>query len=149
MGPAFTTIVSLAPWRPPLYLELELGVRAAWFSTAVTGLGTASSTLVVFPIELAVRAPVWHTERWRVDLRAGGGVLLGTNWVSSNFGQGFSTGATGWEIFGAAQLLYRAGPFLPFAELRGSYAQVTATGLSANPGGLILLLGFHWIWSAR
>jgi hypothetical protein len=149
VGPAFSATFSVAPWRLPLFLELELGVRAAWFSSAVSGLETASSTLVLFPIELAIRGPVWSAGRWSVELRAGGGLLLGTNWVSSDFGQSSSQAATGWEVFGAAQLSYRTGAFLPYVELRGAYAVVTGTGLTANPGGLVLLVGFHWLRSLR
>jgi hypothetical protein len=149
IGPAFAATLSVAPWRLPLFLELELGVRAAWFSSAVSGLGSASSTLVLFPIELAVRGPLWTAGHWSIELRAGGGLLLGTNWVSSAFGQSSSQAATGWEVFGAAQLSYRAGAFLPYVELRGAYAVVTGTGLTANPGGLVLLVGFHWLRSLR
>lgn len=149
VGPAFVATVSVAPWRIPLSLELELGVRAAWFSSAVSGLGTASSTLVVFPIEVAVRGPVWSGGRFSLELRTGGGLLLGTNWVSSDFGQSVSEAATGWEVFGALQLNYRAGSFLPYAELRGAYAVVTGNGLTANPGGLVFLVGFHWLRSLR
>jgi hypothetical protein len=144
VGPAFAATFSVAPWRMPLYLELELGVRAAWFSSPVSGLGNASSTLVVFPIELAVRGAVWRAGRWSVELRAGGGLLLGTNWVSSDFGQSSAQAATGWELFGAAQVSYQAGTFLPYAEVRGAYAVATGTGLTTNPGGLVFLVGFHW-----
>jgi hypothetical protein len=149
VGPAFAATLSVAPWRFPLFLELELGVRAAWFSSAVSGLGTASSTLVVFPIEVAARGPVWTGGPWSLDLRAGGGLLLGTNWVSSDFGQGTSNAVTGWELFGAAQLSYRAGAFLPYVEVRGAYAVATGTGVTANPAGLVVLLGFHWLRSLR
>jgi hypothetical protein len=149
VGPALIATVSVAPWRIPISLELELGVRAAWFSSAVSGLGTASSALVVFPIEVAVRGPVWSSGRFSLELRTGGGLLLGTNWVSSDFGQSVSEAATGWEVFGAAQLNYRAGSFLPYAELRGAYAVVTGNGLTANPGGLVFLVGFHWLRSLR
>jgi hypothetical protein len=149
IGPAFAATLAWAPWRFPLFLELELGVRAAWFSDTVSGLGTASSTLVVFPIELAVRGPVWSSGRWRLDLRAGGGLLLGTNWVSSDFGQGTSNAVNGFEVFGAAQLSCRAGNFLPYLELRGAYALATGTGLTANPAGLVVLVGFHWQRSLR
>jgi hypothetical protein len=149
VGPAFAATLSLAPWRFPLFLELELGVRAAWFSSAVSGLGTASSTLVFFPIEVAARGPVWTGGRWSLDLRAGGGLLLGTDWVSSDFGQGTSNAVTGWEVFGAAQLSYRAGAFLPYVEVRGAYAIATGTGVTANPAGLVVLLGFHWLRSLR
>jgi hypothetical protein len=149
IGPAFAATVSLAPGRLPLFLELELGVRAAWFSSAVAGLGTASSTLVVFPIEFAVRGPVWRHGPWSLDLRAGGGLLLGTNWVSSDFGQGISSAMTGWELFGAAQVRYRVGNFLPYVEVRGAYAVATGTGVTANPAGLVVLLGFQWLRSLR
>ncbi|MGO8969881.1 MAG: hypothetical protein ACLQDQ_09970 [Myxococcaceae bacterium] len=144
VGPAFAASLAVAPWRFPLYLELELGIRAAWFSNPVPGLGTAFSTLVVFPIDVGVRGPVWSAGPWTVELHAGGGVLLGTNWVSSDFGQGSSGPVAGWEAFGGAQLSYRAGAFLPYAEVRGAYAVVTGTGLTANPGGLLVFLGFHW-----
>jgi hypothetical protein len=145
IGPAFAATLSIAPWRLPLFLELELGVRAAWFSAPVSGLGSASSTLVLFPIELAVRGAVWTSGPWSIALRAGGGVLLGTNWVSSDFGQSSSQGVTGWEIFAAAQVSYQVGSFLPYAEVRGAYALATANGLTANPGGLVVLVGFHWL----
>ncbi len=144
LGPAFAASFAVAPWRFPLFLELELGVRAAWFSSVVPGLGTAWSTLVVFPIDAAVRGPVWSGGRWTVELHAGGGLLLGTNWLTSNFGQGSAEAVAGWEVYGGAQLSYRAGPFLPYAEVRGAYAVVTGTNLTANPGGLLVLLGFHW-----
>jgi hypothetical protein len=146
-GPAFAATLSVAPWRFPLYLELELGLRAAWFSTPTPGLGTASASLVAFPLEFAVRGPLWTAGHWRLDLRAGGGVLLGTNWVGSDFGQSSSQALTGWEVFGAAQVLYQVGAFLPYAEVRGAYAAATGMGVTANPGGLVLLLGFHWVWS--
>ena len=144
LGPAFAASVAVAPWRFPLYLELELGVRAAWFSSTVPGLGTTWSTLVVFPIDAGLRGPVWSSGRWAVELHAGGGLLLGTNWLTSNFGQGSSEPVAGWEVFGGAQLSYRAGAFLSYVELRGAYAVVTGTDLTANPGGLLVLLGFHW-----
>jgi hypothetical protein len=147
LGPAFAATLSAAPWRAPLYLELELGVRAAWFSSTVAGLGPASSTLLIFPIDVAVRGTVWSSGRWSVDLRAGGGLLLGTNWVSSDFGQSAANAATGWEVFGAAQVSYRTGNFLPYAEVRGAYAMATGSGLTANPGGLVVLLGFRWLRS--
>ncbi len=144
VGPAFSASLAIAPWHFPLYLELELGIRGAWFSNAVPGLGTAFSTLVVFPIDVGARGPVWASGPWAVELHAGGGLLLGTNWVSSDFGQGSSAPVAGWEAFGGAQLSYRAGAFLPYAELRGAYAVVTGSGVTANPGGLLILLGFHW-----
>jgi hypothetical protein len=147
VGPAFAATLSVAPWRFPLYLELELGVRAAWFSSTVSGLGPATSTLVVFPIEAAVRGPVWASGRWTIDLRTGGGLLLGTNWVSPDFGQSSANAATGFEVFAAAQVSYRAGAFQPFAEVRGAYAVATGSGLTANPGGLVVLLGFRWLRS--
>jgi hypothetical protein len=149
VGPAFAATVSIAPWRFPLFLELELGVRATWFSNAVSGLGTASATLVLFPIEVAVRGPVWTHGPWSLDLRAGGGLLLGTNWVSSDFGQGSSSAMTGWEVFGAAQMSYRLGSFLPYVEVRGAYAVATGTGVTANPAGLVVLFGFYWSRSLR
>ncbi len=149
VGPAFAATVSLAPWRFPLFLELELGVRAAWFSTTVSGLGAASATLVIFPIEVAARGPVWRGGAWSLELRAGGGLLLGTNWVSSDFGQGTSVALTGGEAFGAAQLSYRAGAWVPYLEVRGAYAVATGTGVTANPAGLVVLLGFHWLRSLR
>jgi hypothetical protein len=149
VGPAFAATLSVAPWRFPLFLELELGVRAAWFSDPVAGLGTASSTLVVFPIDLAARGMVWSSGHWSLDVRGGGGLLLGTNWVSTDFGQGFSTAMTGFEVFGGLQVSYRAGSFLPYAELRGTYALVTGAGVTANPGGLVVLLGFHWARSLQ
>ena len=74
-------------------------------------------------------------------------MLLGTNWVSSDFGQSSSQAATGWELFGAAQVSYQAGTFLPYAEVRGAYAVATGTGLTTNPGGLVFLVGFHWLRS--
>ena len=77
-------------------------MRAAWFSSAVTGLGTASSTLVVFPIDVGVRGPVFRGGLWSVELHAGGGLLLGTNWVSWTSGQGSSQPVAGWEVFGGA-----------------------------------------------
>jgi hypothetical protein len=144
VGPAFAATLSVAPWRFPLFLELELGVRAAWFSEPVAGLSNASSTLVVFPIDLAVRGTVWSDGHWSLDLRTGGGLLLGTNWVSTGFGQGSASAMTGFEVFGAVQLSYRTGAFLPYAELRGTYALATGAGVTANPGGVVVLLGFHW-----
>jgi hypothetical protein len=147
IGPAFAATVSLAPWRIPLFLELELGVRAAWFSNGVSGLGTTSTTLVFFPIEVAVRGPAWSHGAWSVDLRAGGGLLLGTNWISSDFAQSSSAAMTGWEVFGAVQVSYRAGALLPYLEVRGAYSVITGTGVSANPGGLVVLVGFHWLRS--
>jgi len=150
IGPAFAVTLSGAPWPLALYLELELGVRLASFSTPVSGLGSASSFLAVFPLELAVRGSVWTAGRWSVDLRAGGGLLLGTNWISTDFGQGSSQALTGWEMFGAVQLLCRLGTFAPYLEVRGAYATATGTGVTANPGGLVLLAGFHWtVSSAR
>lgn len=149
VGPVFAVTFSLAPWRVPLFLELELGVRAAWFSSAISGLGSATSTLVVFPIELAARGPVWSNAHWSLQVRGGGGLLLGTNSVSTDFGQGLSNALTGWEVFAAVQLGYRTGTFLPYAELRGAYAVASGTGVSANPGGLLVLLGFHWLRSLR
>jgi hypothetical protein len=149
VGPAFAATLSVAPWRFPLYLELELGIRAAWLSGTVSALGPATSTLVLLPIEAAVRGPVWASGRWTIDLRTGGGLLLGTNWVSSDFGQSSANAATGWEVFAAAQVSYRAGTFQPFAEVRGGYAAATGSGLTANPGGLVVLLGFRWLRSLR
>lgn len=148
VGPAFAATLSAAPWPIPLFLEVELGVRAAWFSTPVAGLGTATSSLLVFPLELAVRGTVWSSGPWSVDLRAGGGLLLGTSWLTSDFGQTSSQALTGWEVFAAAQLLYRVGAFLPYLEARGAYAAATGTGVTSHPGGLVLLLGFHWVASS-
>lgn len=149
VGPAFAMTLSLAPWRFPLFLELELGVRAAWFSSTVSGLGSGTSTLVLFPIEAAARGPVWSNAHWSLEVRGGGGLLLGTNWVSTDFGQGLSNALTGWEVFAAVQLGYRTGTFVPYVELRGAYAVASGTGVSANPGGLVVLLGFHWLRSLR
>jgi len=102
-GPQGSLTLGYGLPRLPLVLELEVGFRAQWMSTQVGTLGVQKSTLLVFPIDLAVRWAALAVDRFRLSLRGGGGLLVASHQLSSNFDAGSSQGALGWELFAAVQ----------------------------------------------
>ncbi|MGZ3444069.1 MAG: hypothetical protein ACXWLG_00195 [Myxococcaceae bacterium] len=140
-GPEGSITVAYGLPRLPVVLELELGFRAQWMSTEVGTLGVQSSTLLVFPIDLAVRWEALAVANFRLSVRGGGGLLVASHRFSSNFDAGFSQGALGWELFAAVQGGLRVGPVEPYLEVRGSVAQVSTGQLDAHPGGAMFSIG--------
>jgi hypothetical protein len=125
----------------PLVVELEVGLRAQWMSTQVGTLGVQSSTLLVFPIDLALRWQALAVARFRLSVRGGGGLLVASHQLSSTFDAGLSQGALGWELFAAVQGGLQLGPVEPYLEVRGSLSEVSTGQLDAHPGGAMFSIG--------
>jgi hypothetical protein len=140
-GPEGSITVGYGLPRLPIVLELELGFRAQWMSTAAGTLGIQSSTLLVFPIDLAVRWEALASGKFRLSARGGGGLLLASHQLSSNFDAGLSQSALGWELFAAAQAGLRLGSVEPYLEVRGSVSEVSTAQLDAHPGGAMFSIG--------
>ena len=140
-GPQASLTLGYGLPRLPLVLELELGFRAQWLSTQVGTLGTQSSTLLVFPIDVAARWEALASGKFRLSLRTGGGLLLASHQLSSTFDAGLSQGAVGWELFAAVQAGVRLGGIEPYLEVRGSTSQVSTGQLDAHPGGALFSIG--------
>ena len=140
-GPEGSITVGYGLARLPIVLELEVGLRAQWMSTQVGSLGVLSSTLLVFPIDLAVRWEALAVERFRLSVRGGGGLLVASHQLSSTFDAGFSEGALGWEVFAAVQAGLQVGPVEPYLEVRGSVSEVSTGQLDAHPGGAMFSIG--------
>ena len=140
-GPQGAFIVGYGLPRLPLVVELELGVRAQSMSTQVGTLGVQKSSLIVLPIELALRWEALSAGTFRLGVRGGGGLLVGSHHLSSNFDAELSEGALGWEIFAAVQAGLQVGPVEPYLEVRPALSKVSTDHLEARPGGGVFSVG--------
>ena len=140
-GPQGAFIAGYGLPNLPLVLELELGFRSQSMSTQVGTLGTQSSSLLVFPIELAVRWEAGSAGNFRLSVRGGGGLLVGSHHLSSNFDADLTEAALGWEVFAALQAGLQVGPVEPYIEVRPSLSKVSTDHLEARPGGGIFSVG--------
>jgi len=140
-GPQGAVVLGYGLHELPLVLELELGVRVQSMSTQVGTLGVQKSTLVVVPIEAAVRWEALSAGAFRLDVRGGGGLLVGNHALSSTFDASLNEGALGWELFAAVQAGVQLGPVEPYLEVRGAISRVTTDHLDAHPGGGIFSVG--------
>lgn len=127
--------------RLPLVVELEVGLRVQSLSTQVGALGVKSSSLLVFPVEVAARWEAMAVERFRLGLRGGGGLLVASHHLSSTFDAELTEGALGWELFAAVQAGLQLGPVEPYLEVRGALSKVSTDHLEAHPGGAIFSIG--------
>lgn len=128
-----------------LTVELSLGVRSSGVSETPPGLAELQSSLLAMPVQLSGRYRLY--ERWRVafDVRAGVAALPFRHSVSAPFQTELSEGGLGFEAFGAVEALYRVGRFETGLELRGAYTRTRTPHLSAQPGGLVALLGARYV----
>ena len=110
-------------------------------STQVGTLGIQSSSLLVFPIELAVRWEALSAGNFRLGVRGGGGLLVGSHHLSSTFDAELSEGALGWELFAAVQAGLQVGPVEPYLEVRPALSKVSTDHLEARPGGGVFSVG--------
>jgi len=134
-GPQAAFVVGYGFRNLPVVLELELGVRSQSMSTQVGTLGVQDSSLLLFPIELAVRWEAVSVGTFRLGVRAGGGLLPGSHHLSSNFDAELSEGVLGWEVFAAVQAGLKVGPVEPYIEVRPALSKVSTDHLEARPGG--------------
>jgi len=140
-GPQAAFIVGYGLRNLPLVAELEVGVRSQSMSAQVGTLGVQDSSLLLFPIELALRWEAISAGTFRLGIRAGGGILPGSHHLSSNFDADLSEGVLGWEVFAAAQAGLRVGPVEPYLEVRPALSKVSTSHLEARPGGGIFSVG--------
>jgi hypothetical protein len=140
-GPEAAVVLGYGLPRLPLVLELEVGVRHQSMSTQVGTLGVQTSSLTVFPIELALRWEALAAGTFRLGVRGGAGLLVGTHHLSSTFDSELSEGALGWEVFAALQAGLQVGPVEPYIEVRPSLAKVSTDHLEARPGGGVFSVG--------
>ncbi|HEY1334889.1 MAG TPA: hypothetical protein VGF31_11585, partial [Myxococcaceae bacterium] len=140
-GPEAAFVVGYGLPRLPLVLELEVGVRHQSMSTQVGTLGVQTSSLTVFPIELALRWEALAAGTFRLGVRGGAGLLVGTHHLSSTFDSDLGEGALGWEVFAALQAGLQVGPVEPYIEVRPSLAKVSTDHLEARPGGGVFSVG--------
>jgi hypothetical protein len=110
-------------------------------STEVGTLGVQTSSLTVFPIELAVRWEALSAGTFRLGVRAGAGLLAGIHHLSSTFDSELTEGALGWEVFGALQAGLQVGPVEPYFEVRPTLSKVSTDHLEARPGGGVFSVG--------
>jgi hypothetical protein len=130
----------------PLVVELEVGLRAQSLDTQVGSLGVQSSSLLVFPIEAALRWEALAADRFRLGVRGGGGLLVASHHLSSTFDASLTEGALGWELFAAVQAGLQLGAVEPFLEVRGALSKVSTDHLQANPGGGIFSVGVRGVF---
>jgi len=140
-GPQGAFVVGYGLPKLPLVLELELGIRHQSMSTQVGTLGVQTSSLTVFPIELAVRWEALSAGTFRLGIRAGAGLLAGIHHLSSTFDSELSEGALGWEVFGSLQAGLQVGPVEPYLEIRPTLSKVSTDHLEARPGGGVFSVG--------
>ena len=140
-GPQAALVVGYGLPRLPVVLELEVGVRAQSMSTDLGTLGVQSSSLLVFPIELAVRWEALSAGNFRLGVRGGGGLLVGSHHLSSNFDAELREAALGWEVFAAVQAGLQVGPVEPYLEVRPALSKVSTDHLEARPGGGVFSVG--------
>jgi hypothetical protein len=129
----------------PLVLELEVGVRHQSMSVQVGTLGVQSSSLTVFPLELAVRWEALFTGNFRLGVRGGAGLLVGSHHLSSTFDAELTEGALGWEVFAALQAGLQVGPVEPYVELRPALSKISTDHLEARPGGGVFSVGVRGV----
>ncbi len=142
-GPQGALTVGLGLPRLPVVVELEVGVRSQSMSTQVGTLGVQTSSLLVFPIELAVRWEAVSAGNFRLGVRGGGGVLVGSHHLSSTFDAELSEAALGWELFAAVQAGLQVGPVEPYLEVRPALSKVSTDHLEARPGGGVFSVGIR------
>jgi hypothetical protein len=142
-GPQGAFIVGYGLHSLPLVLELELGVRYQSVSAPVGTLGVQNSSLLVFPIEVAARWEALAIQRFRLGVRGGGGLLVGSHHLSSNFDADLTEVALGWEVFAAVQAGLQLGPVEPYVEVRGALTKVSTDHLEARPGGAVFSVGIR------
>jgi len=145
-GSAFSLVLGRGLSPLPLVAEVELGLRNQTLAAPVPGLGVQSSSLLVFPLELALRWQAVASGIFRLGVRGGGGMLLCSHHLSSNFDADFSELAVGWEVFAAVQAGLQAGPVEPYLEIRGAISRVTTDHLDARPGGGVFSLGIRGVF---
>ncbi|HVP60038.1 MAG TPA: hypothetical protein VMT11_05745 [Myxococcaceae bacterium] len=140
-GPQGALTVGYGLSHLPLVMELEIGVRAQSMSAQVGTLGVQKSTLLVFPIELAVRWEALAAGSFRLAFRGGGGLLVASHHLSSTFDAELSEAALGWELFAAGQAGLQVGPVEPYLEVRPALSKVSTDHLEARPGGGVFSVG--------
>ncbi len=140
-GPQGALVLGYGLPQLPLVAELEVGVRTQSMSTQVGTLGVQKSSLLVFPIELAIRWEAVTAGNFRLGVRGGGGLLVGSHHLSSNFDAELSEGALGWELFAAVQAGLQVGPVEPYVEVRPALSKVSTDHLEARPGGVVFSVG--------
>ena len=144
-GPQGAFVVGYGLPRLPLVLELEVGVRHQSMSMQVGTLGVQSSALTVFPFELAARWEALSTGNFRLGVRGGAGLLVGSHHLSSTFDSELTEGALGWEVFAALQAGLQVGPVEPYLELRPALSKVSTDHLEARPGGGVFSVGVRGV----
>jgi len=144
-GPQGAFIVGYGLSGLPLVLELEVGVRHQSMSTQVGTLGVQNSALTVFPLELAVRWEALSTGNFRLGVRGGAGLLVGSHHLSSTFDSDLTEAALGWEVFAALQAGLQVGPIEPYLELRPALSKVSTDHLEARPGGGVFSVGVRGV----
>ena len=144
-GPQGALVVGYGLPGLPLVVELEVGVRHQSVSTQVGTLGVQSSSLTVFPLELALRWEALSTGTFRLGVRGGGGFLVGSHHLSSTFDSELTESALGWEVFAALQAGLQVGPVEPYIEVRPALSKVSTDHLEARPGGGIFSVGVRGV----
>ena len=144
-GPQGAFIVGYGLPGLPVVLELEVGIRHQSMSVQVGTLGVQNSALTVFPLELAVRWEALSSGNFRLGVRGGGGLLIGSHHLSSTFDSELTEGALGWEVFAALQAGLQVGPVEPYLEVRPALSKVSTDHLEARPGVGIFSVGVRGV----
>ena len=144
-GPQGALVVGYGLPALPVVLELEVGVRHQSMSAQVGTLGVQSSSLTVFPLELAVRWDALSPGNFRLGVRGGGGILPGSHHLSSTFDSELTEGVLGWEVFAALQAGLQVGPVEPYFEVRPALSKVSTDHLEARPGGGVFSVGVRGV----
>src|SRR5262249_46319654 len=105
--------------------------------------GAQNSSLLVFPIELAARWEALAIDHFRLGVRGGGGLLVGSHHLSSNFDADLTEAALGWEIFAAVQAGLQLGPVRPYVAGPGALTKGSTDHLEARPGGAVFSVGIR------
>lgn len=145
-GPGAELGVSLRPdWTlRALSIDLSFGARRLGFVDERNTLGAVSSELWVTPIDLAARYQLLERGPFRLDVRAGAGLLPWRNTVSAPFFASSASGGVGLEVFGGVEGRYRIGPIAALLQVRGAFARIQSERVKAVPGGAFALIGVQW-----
>ena len=140
MGPAFELAPAISLSRR-WAAELALGARFAWLRRDVEILGPLQSSLLVLPVDAALRYRALELERFGLDLRAAAGMAPFRHSIGATFQSPFAESGIGFDGFGAVQGRYRIGRWELALELRAGFTAVRTPRLTAFPGGVAALAG--------
>jgi len=142
-GPVLELGASI-PLLRRLFAELAVGARYASLRRDVESLGPVRSSLLVFPVDAAIRFRAFQIDRFGLDLRGAVGMAPFRHTVSAAYQSPYAEAGIGFDSFGAAQGRYAFGGWELALELRAAFTTARTPRLTAFPGGFAALAGAGW-----